>query len=176
MEAILPLLPGLATPVFGQAAIMAGDDVADVLDPPRLDAAPGSTAGALRPIADLARHVTIGVNPDDGVVWLVSGTVNKGDRLGTAGPAHPAVLPANLRVVDYVYAVADREAASIPHTEAEMNWIGHQYFRNAPRTRTDLVRMLVADGRPEDVKGRREAKPDKSLGVSEKEGRLYLEP
>jgi hypothetical protein len=78
--------------------------------------------------------------------------------------------------VDYVYAVADRDAVPVPATEAEMNWIGHQYFRAAPRTRRDLVRLLVADGPPEAVPGRREAKPDPSLGVSEVEGRLYVVP
>jgi esterase/lipase superfamily enzyme len=176
MEAILPMLHGLPKPVFRQAVIMAGDDVADVLDNPRLDAAPGSTAGALRPIAELARHVTIGVNRDDGVVWLVSGSVNRGDRLGTAGPSRPADLPANVRVVDYSLVVAGKEVKPVPQTEVEPNWIGHQYFRNDPRTRVDLVKLLAADGPPDKVPGRRKAQPDGTFGKSEIEGRLYVEP
>ena len=74
-----PMLPDMDLPAFRQAFVMAGDDVSDVLDQPL---APDSSNGMLRPLADLARHVTIRVNCDDSVVWLVSGKLNRGSRLG----------------------------------------------------------------------------------------------
>lgn len=176
MEAIEPMLARLPKPVFRQAVIMAGDDVADVLDHPWRAVTPDSSAGGLRPIAELARYVTIGVNRDDGVVWLISGNVNRGDRLGTAGPAHPGDLPSNVRVVDYSYVVAGKELKPVPPTEAEANWIGHQYFRNDPRTRVDLVKLLTTDGPPDQVQGRRGAVVDPATGVREVAGRLYVVP
>ena len=175
MEAIGPMLRGLPRPVFRQAVIMAGDDVADVLDHPWRGTTPDGTAGALRPIAELASYVTIGVNRDDGVVWLISGTINGGDRLGTAGPAHPGDLPPNVVVVDYSLVVGGKDLKPVPSTEAEPNWIGHQYFRNDPRTRVDLVKLLTTDGAPDAVPGRRKAIIG-ATGVKEIAGRLYCEP
>jgi len=176
MEAMRPMLAGLPKPVFRQTVIMAGDDVADVLDHPWRAATPDSSAGALRPLAELARHVTIGVNPDDGVVWLISGTVNRGNRLGTAGPAHPGDLPENVRVVDYSYVVAGKDVKPVPQTEAETNWIGHQYFRNDPRVRVDLAKLLTTDGAPETVPGRRPAEIRPDIAIKEVAGRLYVTP
>jgi esterase/lipase superfamily enzyme len=173
MQAIAPMLAGLPQPVFRQAFIMAGDDVADVLDQPWRGQSPDSSAGALRPLAALARYVTIGVNRDDGVVWAVSGSINKGERLGTRGPLHPEDLPDNVKVVDYSMVIGGKEAKPVPSAEAEMNWIGHQYHRNDPQVRADLVAALKADGAPEAVPGRRAAVVDQSVAIREIAGRLY---
>jgi esterase/lipase superfamily enzyme len=172
MQAIVPMLPGLVRPVFRQAFLMAGDDMADVLDRPM--AAGSGTTGTLRPIAELAAHVTVGVNRDDGVVWLISGKVNATDRLGAAGPRQPEALPRNAKVVDYSGCVLPSgQAIQVPHTDSEPNWIGHQYYRNAPAVRADLVRAMRLDGAPEDVPGRRPGRPDRTAGVTEIASRLY---
>lgn len=173
MQAIAPMLAGLPKPVFSQAFVMAGDDVADVLDHPWRALGSDPSAGALRPLAELARHVTIGVNRADGVVRLISGVINRGDRLGTAGPAHPGDLPANVAVVDYSMLVAGADEKPVPQTEAEMNWIGHQYHRNDRAVRADLVAALLHDGAPERVPGRRPAGDNALPGQDEIAGRLY---
>ena len=152
MQAIGPLLSGMALPVFDQAFLMAGDDEADVLAPP---VAGDASAGGLRPIGDVAAHVTVGVNRDDGVVWLGSGKLAEGaSRLGAAGPvAHhglPANIPANAKVVDYSMVVLPPSAGQPQvYPGIEMNWVGHQYYRNAPLVRADLVAALVENGPPE---------------------------
>jgi len=173
MQAIVPMLPGMALPVFRQAFVMAGDDVSDVLDQPWRALTPDSSAGTLRPLADLARHVTIGVNRDDGVVWLASGKLNQGDRLGTAGPAHAEDLAPNVKVVDYSMVIGGAAVKPVPSAEAEMNWIGHQYHRNDSRVREDLVAALTQDTAPESVTGRRAAVIDHTVAIQEIAGRLY---
>ena len=173
MQAIAPQLSFFAEPVFGQAFVIAGDDVSDVLDLPERGFPPGATAGALRPLAALARHVTIGVNRDDGVVWAISGTINDGKRLGTGGPAHPGDLPANVKVVDYSMMIGGKDEKPVPPSETEMNWIGHQYHRNDTRVRKDLVAALKADGPPEAVPGRRFGVVDPNVAIKEIASRLY---
>lgn len=176
MQALAPQLPFFTEPVFGQAFVMAGDDVWDGLDLPERGFPPGATAGALRPLARLARHVTIGVNRADGVVWLISGTVNDGKRLGTGGPAHPQDLPPNVKVVDYSMVIGGRDEKPVPSSEAEMNWIGHQYHRNDQRVRADFVAALKADGPPEAVPGRRFGTVDAAVAIQEIASRLYPGP
>ncbi|WP_431284642.1 alpha/beta hydrolase [Humitalea sp. 24SJ18S-53] len=156
--------------LFRQAIIMAGDDVADVLDLPGRTASP--TCGTLRPLADLADWVTIAVNRDDGTVWLVSGIVNSGDRIGTAGPAHPADLPPNVKVVDYSEVIGGIDVKPMPPNSVELNWIGHQYFRNDPRVRQDLVALLKEDTAPENVSGRGWGVPG-PFAITEYKWRLY---
>ena len=173
MQAIAPQLPFFAEPVFRQAFIMAGDDVWDVLDLPERGFPPAATAGSLRPLAALARHVTIGVNRADGVVWLISGTINDGKRLGTGGPANPQDLPANVKVVDYSMVVGGKDEKPVPHEETEANWIGHQYHRNDKRVRADFVAALKADGPPEAVPNRRLGVVDTAVAIQEVAGRLY---
>jgi esterase/lipase superfamily enzyme len=177
MQAIAPLLPSLPLPVFAQALLLAGDDECDVLDLP----GDGSdeSQGGLRPIADLARHVTIGVNRDDGVLWAISRLMNGVPRLGASGPRRPAQLPPGIGIVDYSMQVLASGggtlpgSAPIPQTEAEVNWIGHQWYRNAPLVRRDLVATLAADLPPAAIPGRRAAVPD-GTPTGEIAGRLYL--
>lgn len=170
MQALKEQVDWVPRGVFRQALIMAGDDVADVLDAPGRSISP--TCGALRPLADLADWVTIGVNRDDGTVWLVSGTINRGDRLGTAGPQHPDDLPANVKVVDYSEVVGGADVKPVPSADAELNWIGHQYFRNDLRVRQDMVAALVQDTAPEFVAGREWGVPGPTA-ITEYADRLY---
>ncbi len=174
MQAILPMLGGLRVPVFRQAFIMGGDDESDVLDHPWRAQVPDDSVGALRPIADLAKHLTVAVNRADGIVGLLAGTINKGDRLGDAGPAHPEDLPKNVAVVDYSPIVGGKDEKPVPHTEAEPNWIGHQYHRNDKRVRADWIAALKEDTAPAKVSTRRKAKPDPKVAITEIEGRLYV--
>jgi esterase/lipase superfamily enzyme len=162
-----------ATPpkgLFDQAFLMAGDDWHDVFDPPGGE---GSEAkGALRPLAGIARYVTIGVHRGDGVVKWLSGTINGGQRLGAAGPKTPSALPPGVAVVDYSYQGAT--VGSAPKGEAEPNWVGHQYYRNSRAVRADLLAAIAENGDPSAVSTRRPAKPSSSL-LSEIAGRLYLQ-
>lgn len=172
MQAIAGLLPSLPQPIFAQALLLAGDDETDVLDLRRPGEPADDSLGGLRPIADLARHVTIGVNRDDGVLWAISRTLNGVDRLGACGPRRPGDLPASVTVMDYSPNVLPSGlGALVPHTEAEMNWIGHQWYRNAPDIRRDLVAALVADSAP--VQGRRPGRPT-ATAITEYAERLYL--
>jgi esterase/lipase superfamily enzyme len=175
MQAIAAAMPPAAElPVFAQAFLMAGDDEADVLDRPVRAPAVDATAGGLRPIAELARHVTLGVNRGDGTVRLISGTINGNHRIGTRGPLNPGDLPANVKVVDYSMHVLDhRPEVAEPDGGASINWVAHQYFRNAPRVRADLVAALREDTAPEAVSTRRVARPDDRFAISEIAGRLY---
>lgn len=174
MQAIAPHLPGMNRPLFAQALLLAGDDEADALDRPRAGEAADDSLGGLRPIADLARYVTVGVNRDDGVLWLISATLNGVARLGSAGPRRMADLPANAAVVDYSRDVLPSgTGAVVPQTEAEANWIGHQWYRNAPRIRQDLVAALAGDLAPAQVPGRRRGQPT-DTHISEYADRLYL--
>lgn len=174
MQAIAPTLAQVKRPVFDRAFLMAGDDEADVLDLPHRGVAGDPTLGGLRPIAELAREVTLGVNRDDGVVWLVSGVViNRNGRIGAAGPRHPDDLPPNVAVVDYSALVLEHGPdILVPQAESSANWVGHQYYRNAPRVRADLVAALGHAGPPATVPGRRAGRPDGSA-FGEIAGRLY---
>jgi esterase/lipase superfamily enzyme len=175
MQAILPLLPALRRPVFARAFLIAGDDETDVLDAPWRATGADPTQGGLRPMADLAEQVEIGVNRDDGVVWLVSGVVNQGKRLGAAGPAHPDDLPANVAVVDYSMTVSTEDKKPVPRTEIEMNWIGHQYQRNDVAVRADLLAAIAHGGPAASVPGRRPARLA-GTAIDEIPGRLYPAP
>jgi esterase/lipase superfamily enzyme len=173
MQAIRPMLPALRRPVFAQAFLMAGDDWHDVLDRPEPGAPADASTGALRPVAEVAAHVTVGVNRADGVVWLISGGVNGGDRLGSAGPRRPEDLPGNVRVVDYSQVLLESGPdILVPQTETTANWVGHQYYRNAPLVRRDLVAAMRHDGPPETVPGRRLGQPG-PFGAVEDPRRLY---
>ncbi len=172
MQALAAAVSPLPIGVFRQAVIMAGDDVSDVLDDAGPALRPGASAGGLRPLAVIADWVTIGVNRDDGTVWLISGALNQGDRLGTAGPARPGDLPDNVKVVDYSQVVEGAEIKPVPQTQVEMNWIGHQYFRNDRRVRQDLLALLAEDTAPEKVSGRRWG-VKVAAAISEMPWRLY---
>jgi esterase/lipase superfamily enzyme len=130
--------PGL----FAQALVMAADDDVDALTP----------GGGLRPLATIARAVTIGVNQQDAVVRLDSDVVLHRPRLASEGPSNPATLPPNVRIVDYTMAVAFPEAP-IPPDDAEWNYIDHNYYRTVPRVRADLAQVL-RNVAPDSVTGR----------------------
>jgi esterase/lipase superfamily enzyme len=161
-----------ATPpkaLFDQAFLMAGDDWHDAFDPPGGGGSEGK--GALRPLAGIARFVTIGVHRGDGVVKWLSGTINGGERLGAAGPKTPAALPEGVAVVDYSYQGA--AIGSAPKGSAEPNWVGHQYYRNSRAVRADILAAMAENGEPSGVSTRRAAKPQ-GMALDEIPGRLYL--
>jgi esterase/lipase superfamily enzyme len=161
-----------ATPpnsLFDQAFLMAGDDWSDAFDPP--GGAGSEAKGALRPLAGIARFVTVGVHRGDGVVKWLSGTINGGDRLGAAGPKTPAALPKGVAVVDYSYQGAS--IGSAPKGSAEPNWVGHQYYRNSRAVRADILAAMAENGEPSAVSTRRAARSTAAL-LSEIAGRLYL--
>jgi esterase/lipase superfamily enzyme len=153
------LAPPWPVGLFRHAFVMAGDERVDVF------AAPGhsESAGGLRPLAAMAEGVTIGFPRDDGVVWLVSGKLfHQEPRLGAAGPLPRNDLPANAAAVDYSM-LATKPPPWVPQTvpngEMEVNWTAHQYYRNNPAVRADMLAAIAAGGGP--VKGRRkgERKP-----------------
>lgn len=80
---------------FAQAVAVAGDDDRTVLDP----------GGPLRPVAEIADWVTVGVYPADAVIKLNHAVLGRPERLGAYGPERPGELPPNVAVVDYAYAV-----------------------------------------------------------------------
>ncbi len=148
--------------LFGQAIIMAGDDNTDVLSPP---------LAPLRPLMELADWTTIGVYAGDATLTKISEKLqNKRPRLGADGPDTVPDPAERAYVVDYGKAVSLKpEAAGV----TEWNYVAHQYYRNDKRVRQDLVRVLAGVA-PEKVTGRRWGKPDCTIAIREKAGRLYV--
>ncbi|MBR0670914.1 alpha/beta hydrolase [Neoroseomonas soli] len=162
MEALAIGAEALPERLFGQAIVIAGDDDTDVLTPPR---------APLRPIAEIADWVTLGVYPGDATLAVISEKVeNRKPRLGADGPGTVPHPDDRIYVVDYAYAVSAKPEAI---GTTEWNYVAHQYYRNDPRVRKDLVQALSGVA-PELVAGRHWGKPDPAVGLSEKAGRLYV--
>lgn len=69
-------------------------------------------------------------------------------------PAHD--LPERTAVVDYTIAVA-QESPVAPSSDAEWNYVGHNYYRTIPFVRDDLARVFgfdMPDAAPELIPGR----------------------
>ncbi|MBD0273462.1 MAG: alpha/beta hydrolase [Acetobacteraceae bacterium] len=150
---------------FAQVVAVAGDDDRTVLDP----------GGPLRPVADIADWVTVGVFPADSVIKLNHAVLGRPERLGAHGPARPDELPANVAVVDYAYAVdALKRLPAQAWEDVSWNAVGHQYYRNDPRVRDDLAQVFQGAA-PDQVRGRRrgEGMIDPAVAINPEPGRLY---
>lgn len=157
VQRLASLLHPLPAGLFRHAFLMAGDDETDVFR--RGDGASPSEGG-LRPLATLAARTTVGVHRDDGVLWLISRWLNRSRRLGATGPKPAREVPAGVKVVDYSM-VATRPDTPIPPDQAEMNWVAHQYYRNNPHVRADMLAAIAAGDGP--VAGRRRGRRDPGL-------------
>ncbi|HYZ32464.1 MAG TPA: alpha/beta hydrolase [Crenalkalicoccus sp.] len=155
-------LPG--RPPFAQAVLMAGDDERTALDP----------GGPLRPIAELADHVTVGVFRGDSVIQLNERVLGRADRIGLHGPAQPGALPPNVAVVDYGFVVDQDLQPPQSFRDVGPNLIGHQYYRLQPRVRDDLAQVF-AGAAPAEVRGRRRGEEmiNRSVAINPIAGRLY---
>lgn len=149
--------------VFRQAVVIAGDEDTDVLEP----------GGAMRPLLELADWTSIGVYPVDGTLTEISQKItNHRPRLGAAGPTPPPAAATRCFVLDYAR-VVDLEKPKLGKTD--LNYIGHQYYRNDPAVMRDLARAF-GELPPDQVPGRHWGRPDPTIhGGGEKAGRLYVE-
>lgn len=163
----------LPHPILGQAFLMGADESKRVFnDEPGMPVSnPDIADGALRPFAlHVAQAVSVAVFPPDAVTRLVGPFASPGKRISVHGPDKPEDLPANVAVVDYSYAAANHPGPVTGGTT--WNWHGHQYYRNQPRVRQDVVAALRANGTPQKVPGRRrgEIRP---YALREKPDRYY---
>lgn len=150
--------PEVALPhtVLGQAFLMGADESKRAFnDEPGMPVTdPKVPDGALRPFAQhVATWVSVAVFPPDAVTKLAGPFAYPGRHISVHGPDRPGDLPGNVVVVDYAYAAADHPGPVANQTS--WNWHGHQYYRNQPRVRQDVVAALRANGPPQQVPGRR---------------------
>jgi esterase/lipase superfamily enzyme len=153
---------GVPPRAFGQAIVIAGDEDTDVLE----------AHGTMRPLLDLADWTSIGIYPSDGTLTEISTKVtNHRARLGAAGPLTTPAAATRCFVVDYGEAV---DIFKPKAGKTDLNYIGHQYYRNDPRVMADLAAALGGDTPPNEVPGRRLGEPNPSIGSPEIAGRLYV--
>lgn len=150
--------PKVALPhrILGQAFLMAADESTRVFndEPGHPVSDPDIPDGALRPFAQhVATSVSVAVFPPDAVTKLVGPFASPGKRISVHGPDRPQDLPDNVAVVDFAYAAANHPGPI--GNEMTWNWHGHQYYRNQPRVRQDVVAAIRANGPPQQVPGRR---------------------
>jgi esterase/lipase superfamily enzyme len=153
---------GVPPRAFGQAIVIAGDEDTDVLEP----------HGTMRPLLDLADWTSIGVYRGDGTLTEISQKItNHSARLGADGPVTQPAPASRGFVVDYGEAV---DIFKPKDGKTDLNYIGHQYYRNDPCVMRDLAAAL--GGLPPDqVPGRHWGVPRPDVAISEKAGRLYVE-
>lgn len=77
-------------------------------------------------------------------------------------------------VVDYsmVATAGVRGEDATPSNDATLNWIAHQYYRNNPRVRADMLAAIAA-GADGAVAGRRRGRPDPTVAIREIASRWY---
>ena len=155
----------LPADLFDQAFVMGGDADTDALE----------TGQGLDQLARLSTWLTIGVNRTDFATGVTSADLLKRPRLGSSGPATPAKIPANTRIMDYTIAIA-ADRTPIPPGETTWNYKLHQYYRTNPAIRDDIA-AACSGAAPDDIEDRLTATQMRRAGQSSiLSGRLYLRP
>lgn len=122
-------------------AILAGADVDD-------DAL--EEEAKLRPLARMARRVTVYLNHQDSALHVSRTTKHGVRRLGQYGPRDPAALDEAVTVVNCSRVITDKGDADLTT---------HQYYRNDESVRRDLVAVLK--GAPDEAIPNRAWVPEK---------------
>ncbi|MGE0152661.1 MAG: alpha/beta hydrolase [Reyranellaceae bacterium] len=89
----------------------------------------------LRSLGGLAARVTVYMHPQDLALHISSTLKGNSDRLGKTGPRDPALLPANVAVINVWNA-----APIDPNVDTE--YTTHQYYRHNKLVRNDIVSVL----------------------------------
>jgi len=131
--------PPAGVPLFDECVLAAADEDADAL----------TADGKLPSLSKLAKRVTAYVYGDDGILFI-SQAINGTTRLGQVWPTR---LPR---------AAAARDDAAIRVNaciveQGDPNLTGHQYYRNNPTVRRDIIAVL--EGRPQAVIRSRQPEP-----------------
>ncbi len=151
--------------LFEQAVIMGGDADTNALEPGQ----------GLDELARIAQYLTVAVNRTDFATGVTSADILGRPRLGSSGPADPARLPGNARIVDYTMAIA-ADHTPTPPGETTWNYILHQYYRTVPAVREDLGAIL-SGGDPDAIENRWTSEQMVRAGQPYiQPGRLYLCP
>lgn len=154
---------GAGATLFRDAILAAADDDATMLD----------EGQPLRILAELADRVSVLCYAVDGVLTILSDWIaGNPPRLGAGGPG-AGKLASNVDVVDVVYGINLND--SVPSSDATMNKIAHQYYRNNLRVREDMAQILA--GTPSNEIGRRRKYTPaeaKAVGGGTKPDRYYL--
>lgn len=131
----------LPSALFAQSVVVAGDD----------DCSAFSAGGGLRPLMDLARWVTVGINRSDVVTGIDQDLVLHRPRLANDGPDDFTQLASNVYVVDYTAAAGVHGVT--PSGETDWDFWTHNYYHTVPRVRADLAQVFC-NVAPRDVTGR----------------------
>ena len=122
-------------PLFDEVILAAGDEDDDTL----------SRSHKIAPLLRGCRRVSVYYNHQDWALKASDWAMGNPDRLGRSGPHGRAGLPAKVESVNVSPCI-------IWDTHGEPGWqeddTGHQYYRNNPRVRADMLAVLDGtDGR-----------------------------
>lgn len=129
-------------PLFEEVLLFAADEDDDAL----------SARAKLSPLLRGCRRATVYLNRQDLALKASDVAMGNPDRLGKAGPAQGPDLPPKVVTVNASPAIIWDATGAAAWTRDET---GHQYYRNNPIVRDDIVQVLagISDA---DIKGRAE--------------------
>lgn len=107
--------------LFDQVLLMAADEDHDAFEADH----------KLKPLPKMCKRVSVYINPDDLALVVSDKTKGNPDRLGASGPLNSWSLPDKVSVVNCERAIDRRSDRT-----------GHQYYRNNPTVRRDLIDVL----------------------------------
>ncbi|MEQ8356663.1 MAG: alpha/beta hydrolase [Kiloniellaceae bacterium] len=116
-------------PLFDEVVLIAADEDDDTLQ----------TGHKIAPILRGCRRTTVYYNHQDLALKASDYAMGNPDRLGRSGPDADAELPNKVAVVNVSPSII-RAAKGANAWQADPS--GHQYYRNNPRVRQDLVQVL----------------------------------
>lgn len=117
--------PAVSARMIDQAILAAADAPNDAFE----------SDDKMRALGGLAARVTVYMHPQDLPLHISSSLKGNSDRLGKLGPRDPALLPANVTVVNVWNA-----APIDPNVDTE--YTTHQYYRHNKLVRNDIIDVL----------------------------------
>lgn len=134
--------PAVGARMIDQAILAAADAPNDAFE----------SDDKMRALSGLAARVTVYMHPQDLALHISSSLKGNSDRLGKLGPRDPALLPANVTVVNVWNAAPIDPNVDTEHTT-------HQYYRHNKLVRNDIIDVL--HGITDDEIANREFRPEK---------------
>jgi esterase/lipase superfamily enzyme len=117
--------PAVGARMIDQAILAAADAPNDAFE----------SDDKMRALSLLAARVTVYMHPQDLALHISSSLKGNSDRLGKLGPRDPALLPANVTVVNVWNAAPIDPNVDTEHTT-------HQYYRHNKLVRNDIIDVL----------------------------------
>lgn len=147
VQSMRPFVGEKIPPLFEEVLLIAADEDEDALGHDH----------KLAPILGACRRVTVYHNVQDAALKASDWAMGNADRLGRSGPLDPGSLPPNkVARVNVAPAILwDVKAKKDAWQEDDS---GHQYYRNNPKVRTDILQVLGGT-LDEDISGRLAREP-----------------